>query len=180
MHGESKLEQSTILFTYHINHSMDGSWAAIARNPVLRSLTASQKTTLQAMFIRKDYSRGDNVWSVHDPVEEAVLILSGHFIFEEIHRQDPGELLLTSTSQHASMYAPEQHISPEVPAFDELTTGAFICDRLGLVSNLPHTMTLSCNSATGSILKLQKEHILSFLDNSPITLLALLTDIVLL
>lgn len=154
----------------------DGSWAAIARNSVLRTLSASQKTSMQALFKRKRTKQDQVIWKAGEQARFAVLIAEGSFAFEEIHFTDPYELL--TATQHAVKSPQEKEQNQFV--FDNLTTGAFICDRYALVTDMPVTMTLVCVSTTGCILTLEKDHILNFLENSPVTLLALMTDMVLL
>ncbi|GBG27624.1 cAMP-dependent protein kinase regulatory subunit [Hondaea fermentalgiana] len=161
-----------------VRSRMDGSWHAIARNSLLRRLSAAQKTSLQAFLHRRQFKRGDEVWRKGSTGHGAVLILSGDFVFEEVHNADPFELLTATRHPHQK----RAHMAQESESlsFDPLTTGCFVCDLFAMSANAELTVTLKCDSDEGVLFYITQENVLGFLDANPMTLLTLLKTIVIL
>lgn len=159
-----------------VRSRMDGSWHAIARNSLLRRLSAAQKTSLQAFLHRRQFNRGDDVWKKGSTGHGAVLILSGDFVFEEVHNADPYELLTATRHPHQKRFDQDM----DSFAFEPLSTGAFICDLYAMTTNAELTVTLKCDSDEGVLFYITQENVLGFLDANPMTLLTLLKTIVIL
>jgi CRP-like cAMP-binding protein len=166
---------------------LDGSWKSISANSVLRNLSTNQKTSLQALLTMKKYKLGEIIYKCGEQAKEAVLISQGELLFAEIHSVNPKDLMtatrhtrMKNISMQEEAMLNIQATSDVVVKYDNMAVGAFICDTFAMNSNSPLTMTLVCASAEATLFLLQKDAVLSFLDNSPMLLLALLKTIVLL
>ncbi len=157
-----------------VKSRMDGSWHAIARNSVLRNLSAAQKTSLQAFLHIKNYKKNEVVWRRGDTAIGAALILSGNFVFDEVHRADPFELLTATRHPHQRNYDDDDN---QVVPFEPLSTGVFICDMYGMSTNSELTVTLICDSDEGVLFYISQENVLGFLDANPMMMLALLRSL---
>lgn len=157
-----------------VRSRMDGSWHAIARNSVLRNLSAAQKTSLQAFLHIRRYQKGDVVWKKGDQAQGAVLLLSGKFIFEEVHSVDPFELLTSTRHPHLSSRLNYEEDNQDMTPFDPLSTGVLICDMFALTQREELTVTLVCDSDEGVLFSISQENVLGFLDANPMMMLALL------
>merc|ERR1712232_1479430 len=125
------------------------------------TLSAAQKTQLQALLEGQELKRGDIVWKRDDPISIAVLISTGSFVFEEIHG-----------SVDTSITEAEDDAKQERHAF--LSSGMLIFDYHGIFENRPYTTTLVCRSDNAYIFTLDSSSMLRFLDQNPMILLALL------
>jgi len=153
-----------------VKSRIDGSWHAIAQNSILRMLSVTQKTSLQAFLHIQSVAKDEVIWAKGQSASCAVLILSGNFILEEIHRVDPYELM-TSTRHPHKFNANENQ---QVIAFDPLTVGTFICDALAITTDVPLTVSLVCDSDEGVIFKINRDNLIWLLDSNPMLLLSLL------
>lgn len=160
-----------------VRSRMDGSWHAIARNSVLRNLSAAQKTSLQAFLHIRRYNKGEAVWHKGDEAQGAVLLLSGKFIFEEVHNADPYELLTATRHPHLGERSSFEEDGQEVVQFEKLSTGVLICDMVALLNQERLTVTLKCDSEEGVLFYISQENIIGFLDANPMMMLALLRSL---
>jgi len=156
----------------------DGSWHAIARNSILRHLSAAQKTSLQAFLHLEEFSANQRVWKKGDVPKGAVLLLNGEFILEEVHKADPYRL--PTATRHPNQRSNKRKNDLADVEFAPLTTGALICDMLAMTSKSPLTVTLTCASEKGVLFFISVENMLGFLDANPMILLALLKTVIIL
>eukprot|EP01114_Cavostelium_apophysatum_P020013 TRINITY_DN6597_c0_g1_i1.p1 TRINITY_DN6597_c0_g1~~TRINITY_DN6597_c0_g1_i1.p1 ORF type:complete len:504 (-),score=157.21 TRINITY_DN6597_c0_g1_i1:413-1924(-) len=58
------------------------SWQVIQKNTILSRMTNSQKTRLQASFVRKEFLKGDYLWKTAMPASSPFLVGEGQVKFE--------------------------------------------------------------------------------------------------